>query len=263
MKISYFIPIVSLAVLLGACKKEDTVAPVIDAFTVNGQAEEVSAQAGSSLSFAGTLSDNENLKQFKIDVHDVFDGHSHNKVQANTPFTLATIKDIEGTTYTLSEIANIPAGAAAGPYDILLQVVDEVGNEGAFKEVELTITRLDQASITVTSHDLSVDNSVNRGARLTLAGMVMDDVDLVEVKVSLVESADGHSHKTGSGAILYSHDFDLTGSADTQWDLAEIENQGFPIDIASTAEAGHYELTLVAIDSDGNYTVVVGHFDVL
>lgn len=252
MKAKKIIPMLALVAAFSGCKKSDIELPIIQSFTVNGESEEVEAAVGTVLNFSAILTDNENLQQYKIDLHDAFDGHTHNKTSLYPRFGYLNIIDISGASYTVNESELISPDAAAGPYDIIMQVLDETGNEGAFKEVVLTITRPDQAAITVSNYDLSIENSVAAGSRLTLAGTITDDADIVSVDISL----------SGTNGDLYDQEFEFPGGADTTWDLSGIEAQGFPIDISSTAVAGQYQLKILAVDSDGNYTITKGYFTI-
>lgn len=258
MKITHLFPLLALAGVAIGCKtpKEDLEAPVIQAFSVNGETAEVEIAVGGAINYSANLTDNENLKQFKIDLHDGFDGHGHNKVTTYPAYSYSNIGDIEGTTYQLTLAATVPTTVAAGPYHIQLRALDESGNESPMQEIDLILTRADQAVVNVTNFDLSQTNTAAIGGRLTLAGAVTDDIDVAEVQISLV----GISGSV-EGVTAYTHDFDLAGTTDTNWDLAEIENLGFPIDLTGVA-AGEYELFIYVSDSDGNYTVKEGVFQV-
>ena len=249
--------VVSLAFF--GCKKEDpdTEKPVITSATVNGVDHDIEVNAGATAAFQLTITDNKNLKQWKLDMHDDFDSHSHGKTLVNTPFSTINIYEISGTSVTSNQTITIAADAASGPYHAVLTALDAEGNESNFVELEINVVQTGQPVITVTNPDLSAENHLHHGDTIHMAGTITDDVDLEEILISLEEGG-AHAHGKTGEAPLYEQEWDLTGSSDTSWDFSTLVSEGKEIIIPAGAETGTYELVIVAKDSDGNYTIVEG-----
>lgn len=258
MKSTPLILLALVTIFFAGCKEEDLEKPTIDSVTINGADHEIEVDAGNAFTFDAQFSDNVGLKEYKIDIHNAFDGHGHNKTLANTPWAFINIFSISGETISVSESIDVPTGIAGGPYHCVVNVLDDVGNEGDFLEVPIIINVADQAAINVTSPDLSVENTIVAGDTVWLSGTVTDDVDIEDIIIRF--EVGGHSHKTG-GTSFYEETFELTGTSDVSWDFSEMANQGKWIIVPSTAEAGDYTLEIVVVDSDGNYSVAEGIFE--
>ncbi len=251
------ISIVSLTMIFSSCKKdEDTMAPTIDSITVDGEDHEVTVNAGSTMNIVGTFSDNEDLGEWKIDMHDDFDSHNHGKTTLTvSPFSYQETLAISGTQTTETHQVDVPANASAGPYHFICRLLDANGNEGSFVEIEVTVVNGSEPVVNITQPDFSGHVHVDRGDSLTITGTITDDADLDEIIIELAEE-EGHTHKTSglSSTPIFEADFDLTGANDTSWDF----NQLGAINIGANVEVGDYTLTVVAKDADGNYTVWEG-----
>lgn len=245
-----------VAVSLSSCSKDedqDTVPPQIKSAQINGSEEDVAAPAGSYLVVEADLSDNEALGQLKIDIHDVFDGHGHEK---KSFVRWADVKNIDltGTEASVADSLLVPSGVAAGPYHAVLRLIDEAGNEADFVEREFMITNASQPEIELTSPDFTNEVHLNPGTVLSLAGTVSDDVDLQEIFILLEEDhEEGADHKSTLEEPLYEQDFDLPGTADLSWDFQADGQVDIPV--PATAEPGHYVLQIVARDSEGNMNI--------
>lgn len=242
--------------VLAACKKEDPDLdpPVITEYKINDKDHDIEVAAGSEMHVDLIFEDNEELREYKIDIHDAFDGHDHGKVSAITRFSFQQTYAINGKQATEHQDVDVPAESAAGPYHAIVRVIDEEGNEGEFGELMVHIKHPDQPVINITSPDFSQEVHAPKGSTLVLEGTVTDNQDLEEVVVVIKEEHD-HDHGKVQSGELYEAEFELTGANDTSWDFAEITNQGKDIVIPSTAETGHYKLEIVAKDAEGHMTV--------
>lgn len=111
--------------LLSACKQTDKTKPTV---TFHSPADSSVYIAGTDLPFAADFFDDENLAQYKIDIHDNFDGHKHDKFLA-TIWNRIIIENINGTQTPISRNISIPDSTAAGWYHFQLSAVDESGNQ--------------------------------------------------------------------------------------------------------------------------------------
>lgn len=248
--------VIGSGVMMISCDKDDdtdTTAPVINSATIDGKEEGIEANVGNAMTFEVKVSDNEALGQLKLDVHDAFDGHSHDKSSGINWANVAII-DLSGTEQTVSHDMEIPTNATAGPYHAEILVIDAEGNEGEFVERVIIIRNGSEPEINITSPDFTDHVHVSIGSTLVVEGMITDDVDLAEIYVVLEEEHDDdHDHKSTQEDALYEMDFDLEGASDLTWDFQLDGNVN--IAIPATAEEGHYVLTVRAEDSEGNINI--------
>lgn len=246
--------VIGSGVMMISCDKDDdtdTTAPVINSATIDGKEEGIEANVGNAMTFEVKVSDNEALGQLKLDVHDAFDGHSHDKSSGINWANVAII-DLSGTEQTVSHDMEIPTNATAGPYHAEILVIDAEGNEGEFVERVIMIRNGSEPGIEITSPDFTNEVHVTKGSTLSLEGVVTDETDLAEILI-ILEEEDEEAHKSVQHEALYEMDFDLEGTSDLTWDFQVDGNVN--IAIPATAEEGHYVLTVRAEDSEGNINI--------
>src|SRR5690606_9826215 len=92
------VPVIGCAFLMASCDKDednDTTAPIIKSATIDGEDHDIEVTAGDDMTFVVEVSDNEALGQLKLDVHDVFDGHTH-KSTASIKWAEVKIVELSG-----------------------------------------------------------------------------------------------------------------------------------------------------------------------
>lgn len=246
--------VIGSGVMMISCDKDDdtdTTAPVINSATIDGKEEGIEANVGNAMTFEVKVSDNEALGQLKLDVHDAFDGHSHDKSSGINWANVAII-DLSGTEQTVSHDMEIPTNATAGPYHAEILVIDAEGNEGEFVERVIMIRNGSEPGIEITSPDFTNEVHVSKGSTLSLEGVVTDETDLAEILI-ILEEEEEDAHKSVQHEALYEMDFDLEGASDLTWDFQLDGNVN--IAIPATAEEGYYVLTVRAEDSEGNINI--------
>jgi len=134
--LKFVLLIALLLALIVGCKKEDTEKPVI---TISSPTEASSYKQGETINVVGKITDNENLKQYKIDFH-IGNGHSHGKMQTTTAdFEFEDIRDIEGKTYDLNLNITLPDNVTVGEYHLIIDATDQSGNLAKQVEVEVNV----------------------------------------------------------------------------------------------------------------------------
>ena len=258
MKKYWALPLLALAFV--ACTDEDdevqdTVKPQINKVTINEKDHDIQVTSGTEMHIDAELSDNEELRELKIDIHDVFDGHEHGK---KAEWEQVMVIPLSGKTQDLHEHVDVPASATAGAYHAVFRVLDAEGNEGDFVELNFTLVNGNEPQFNISSPNLANHLDYAPGDTIFLVGTVTDDKDLVEVKVKIEEKHEGHDHHKKAEAALFEEEIELTGKADTSFDLSN-----FTIALPASAPLGEYEIKIEAIDSDGNYGIVKGelHLD--
>ena len=232
--------------LSSSCKKKDVdnENPVI--VSVSGDAV---VQVGGVLNIATILKDNKQLKQLKVDIHDVFDGHGH---RSFTPFSVVHIYDVSGADYTFSAGIDIPVNAATGPYHVTFRAIDDSGNQSSSKEHNFSIVNpSEQPVISISSPDFDNTVSITAGNVLSISGTVTDNVGIENIEVLLEK-------KSSSDTPLYDEDFIVSGA--TTWDFQSDGNVN--ISIPAGATKGGYYFVVKVKDVDGNYTIFQGEVQV-
>ncbi|MFN3917779.1 MAG: DUF4625 domain-containing protein [Flavobacteriales bacterium] len=236
-----------LALAISSCKKKevDNEQPVIT--SASGDA---TVQVGTKLNLTATITDNKELKQLKIDIHDLFDGHGH---RSFSPFSIVQIFTISGSSYSFNGQIDIPVNAATGPYHAVFYALDESGNQSKFREHDFTIVNPgEQPIISITSPDFSTSVSFSVGTSFSVIGSITDNTGLEKIEV-LFEKANS------PGAPIYDVDFNVVGV--TSWDFQTDGNVSIQIPIG--ASTGNYNLIVKVKDIDGNYTLYIGKVEVM
>ncbi|HET6243387.1 MAG: DUF4625 domain-containing protein [Bacteroidetes bacterium] len=109
-----------------SCKKKDDIKPLIE---LESPVTEQTFKPGEEIVFKAVFKDNIELAQFKIDIHDDFDGHSH-KV-AIQPWAEIIVGELKGKEDMVEKKIVIPFDAAHGNYDFIVQCIDVSGNEAS------------------------------------------------------------------------------------------------------------------------------------
>jgi uncharacterized membrane protein len=253
----FFLSFLFLA-FLAACNKEDDAVsvdrtpPTVRDVTLNDQSENIVVQPGTTMHFDAVFEDDERLGQFKIDIHNAFDDHTHGRL-AQTPFEVSQTYDLIGRTQTVHEDITIPEDATPGPYHFTLQFFDAAGNEGEVVVMDFEIADPEnQPVITITSHNIEEEIEVEPGESILLEGTVFDPDGLAEVHIVLghEEEEHGHDHRRNEEEPLFEYELELNG--ENTWNF---EAMG-PIEIPEDAEEGHYELRIMAEDVHGHVKVV-------
>jgi hypothetical protein len=134
------------AIVFQSCKQEDTMPPVISSVFVNDTlGQDFAVLPGDSLFIRFTVTDENLLSQFRANIHDAADGHSHEgeadtaAVVPNTGLWVDTrVQAISGTTVTKTLLYVIP-DTIHGVWHWELQAVDESGNSAEEVVVEFDV----------------------------------------------------------------------------------------------------------------------------
>jgi hypothetical protein len=135
----------SISIVFTACKKDDnadTEKPKIQVLLPTDT--HVETKRDSIVTFSARITDNVGLKQYKIEIHDASDGHTHggrsNGTNADSNWRYDEIKDISGTSYeTGIKTFRVPTNAKLAEYHLILKATDNTGNEAKEAEIELHV----------------------------------------------------------------------------------------------------------------------------
>ena len=201
-----------------------------------------SIPAGDSLNVRITFSDNMELSEAFVEVHENFEGHKHGK--ANVKYDGSQILSLSGTNAEETTNLLVPANTAAGPYHLEISVLDAEGNRSDVKVLDFEITQIGQP----TYSSLNESIEVKAVEEFSITFTVEDDVDLKEISYKLID------HDNESAAPIADGDIDLEGSSDLSFTF----DQKFTID-GSVEEA---EFIISTFDSDGNLSIAEIEIDV-
>lgn len=155
--------------LLSACAPQDREKPVI---ALENLTDSVRLATGDTLELHLRFSDNQKLAQYKIDIHEAFDGHTHGKIYRARPWSRIKIGDLSGTLQKVIEKIPVFDSAAAGPYHLIVRAVDAAGNEAEFLLKTLIVKNLyDTLAPEISPTDFPTDGQ-------TLSGTVNLAVDI-------------------------------------------------------------------------------------
>ncbi|MCF8256576.1 MAG: DUF4625 domain-containing protein [Flavobacteriales bacterium] len=180
---------------LAACSDADTEAPVISDLVITptpgvgivcGEEDPlvISVLSGDSLTISMTVTDDELLSQYKIDIHQNFDCHGHSRL-ATTDWEVIDIVDITGTSATIQRTVHVSDSATAGTYHFSILLADFFGNSASTEHFSINVLNRDDTVppvLTVTlpsTSDLTVSlTDTIPNDSIIFAGNVSDNLDL-------------------------------------------------------------------------------------
>lgn len=224
--------------VLFACKKTDKDKPTQ---FVSSPADSATFTSGQTIQFVADFTDNQDLSQYKIDIHDDFDGHGHEKYIAKI-WTQIIIKNIAGSSVSENYAIQIPDSTAAGWYHFGITVVDQSGNQSELNLRTIYIkNNADTTKPAVTVNGPTEGFSGSLGASLSLNADIQDN-EWIYIMRTVIK-------RPNSSSNLYQKS-DTLSTPETSYNLLkDIPTNG------STWTAGNYELTLTVFDSYFNATV--------
>lgn len=240
------------AITFQSCKKddEDTEKPKIESATLDNKW----VAAGDEIHLDLVLSDNKGLKEYKIDIHDDFDGHSHGKTANYEKFETVIITPVSGLSFDDHVHIDVPTNAMAGPYHMGIYALDQDGNQSDTRFITFYITNSGMANINVSNLSTTAENDVAAGASLTLQGSITAGTSNIEEIVVVITKEDGHGHgKVAHDDEIFEWEQDFATPV-ASWDFADMGTIAIP-----ASANGHYELEVKAKDVNGN--IAIKHFE--
>lgn len=89
----------------------------------------IKLNSGEKFKITFKVKSDKGLSQYKVDIHQNFDCHTHRISQSNTPWKVLKIVNLNGFDSTITEEIIVPTNVTAGNYHFMLQVIDNEGNE--------------------------------------------------------------------------------------------------------------------------------------
>jgi hypothetical protein len=111
--------------LVGCEKEKDLTPPNVNLISPkNGD----TLTAGGIMLFHALFTDDEELGEYNLDIHDNFDGHGHRGDKV--PWSLNETNPITDDRHEIKREIPIPANAEPGDYHLTLRFTDKAGNAG-------------------------------------------------------------------------------------------------------------------------------------
>lgn len=122
---------------------------------------------------------NEALSQYKIDIHNNFDCHSHGRIGNGGYWQRVYSKDLVGQTVEIEELIPVPSYILSGDYHLLIQALDSRGREAPLTEFEIVVTSKDDPTPpTLTVKQPTSGMSLSKDDALNIALEINDDLSL-------------------------------------------------------------------------------------
>ena len=199
---------VALLLLLG-CSEDDPVndgpdveSPVIQVTSSSPEAKEgmicnakesnvISVATGGEVILNLTFSDDRNLAQYKIDIHNNFDCHSHGRVASS--WQVLKIENIFGKELEVNEVLEVPEDALAGDYHLQILCLDESGNEAEPILYSIVLENsIDNIPPELAISEPSSDDfTVAKGSEIKFKGMVTDNHSLGTGRIEIIYTDPG------------------------------------------------------------------------
>lgn len=245
---SAFVIIFTLLLII-SCNQDDA-NPTVNDFTYSEGGTEKSVDTGATFQVKAVLEDGQGLKEFKLNIHNNFDGHAHKKA---IDWDEIYVEDITGKTFELTHEFKIPS-AKSGPYHITLNALDQSGNESKTSLLYLQVDRPDAPMIQIDTPSFN-DLSIAKGDTLYVDGQITDDADLAQVNVL------SELDKETEEVPIFDQNYALSDTIQPIWDL---QNDGkLKIQIPTDATSGTYLFHIDVTDSTGNFAVEEQFFKVI
>ncbi|WP_068595156.1 DUF4625 domain-containing protein [Vaginella massiliensis] len=93
---------------------------------------------GEMIEVDAVIADDRDLASYKIDIHYAGDGHTHDHLVAEKPWTYNYSQDVKGVLHNIKKTIEVPHGIQDGQYHFGIIAIDKAGNEKkTYIEIEI------------------------------------------------------------------------------------------------------------------------------
>lgn len=238
----------SMATLFLVGCSNDTMPPQV---TITSPQENVRLATGSPLNISVSYTDNDILRQYKLDIHSNFDGHSHGKPAGlSLGWDTIIVGNLGGSTQSIQQNLVVPTNVRTGEYHLTAFALDVSGNEGRFTRIFYIYDAQDTIKPTV-NFSSPADNA-NFTNSLLVEGQISDVTSsgapgaIGAIFVRLVRT-DNPAQLTTLGTFLESTNFNGAYEPSTG-----IFSRNF--NVSNGIATGAYKLRIEVVDETGNQT---------
>lgn len=243
--------------LLASCDKEDRdkeapvltltrTNPVLTSEEVCGEIENnvIKVTQGSTFTVAFTVSDNFEVEEYKIDLHDNTDCHGHGRSpQQAGHWSISEIKEVDAQRMDVSKTYTVPADATPGAYHLQISAIDDNGNESTENLYYNILVEEAAPTPDVTPPTLSVtivEPIIARGSTFQAEVSISDNEILAGSELTVIYKKPDNTDLT---TVVY------TTELNTQT-TSTVLTVTLPIE--ATFDTGMYSVTFVILDAAGN-----------
>lgn len=243
-----------IALLAQSCIEPDATAPIIEVLEINpvdgpglvcGEMENhvVEINSNDTLSGQFRLTDDSDLSQYKLDLHNNFDCHGHAGKVATTDWIVLDIVDVDGSEQLVNFSLPVPTDVTTGDYHFSIQAADMSGNSAESVIYSLSVSNASdtEAPILTVSTPANPSFSVLKGDPINFQGSVSDNLPL----------------GTSSNGKLEVRYWDVNNQT-----VNELFMEGFESSAGPTVNFD-FDATVPITTSDGTYIFEVRSFDAI
>ncbi len=247
---------VSIALLGQSCTEPDTTSPLIEVLSLSpepaaglvcGESEGnvITLNSANTLEITFRLTDDEELSQYKIDLHNNFDCHGHSGKTETTDWFLVSIEDVAGSDQTVTRELAVPTDVTTGLYHFNIQATDAAGNNAESIFYSLNVINADDTEAPVLSTTTPVNSSfsVQKGTSVSFEGTLSDNNPLGSGTNGRLEL---RYWSTSNQTVNTLYEEALDGG------IGSTYNFSFDADVPATVADGTYIFELRAFDAVNN-----------
>ena len=257
MNIKKITLILGVALLVQGCVDPDETAPTIEvqsiipapaAGMVCGEMVDnvITLNSTDTLQITLRLTDDEELSQYKLDIHNNFDCHGHSGKVETTDWYVISIEDVAGTDQTITRDLPVPSDVTTGNYHFHILATDVAGNNAELAIIySLNVTNVSDTEAPVLSTTIPATSSfiAQKGSSVNFQGSLTDNNPLGAGTNGRLEL---RYWSTTNQTIVSLYEEDIDNA------VAETYNFNFDTDIPSTVADGTYIFELRAFDGVNN-----------
>lgn len=246
----------SIALLIQSCTEPDNTSPVFEILGVSPEPGEglvcgepennvITLTSTDTLEITFRLTDDEELSQYKIDIHSNFDCHGHSGKTETTEWSVVSIEDVAGSDRTITRQLAVPTDVTTGLYHFSIQATDAAGNEAQTIYYDLVATNASDSEVPVLSTTAPSTQNLNvqKGTSVSFAGTLSDNNPLGSGTNGRLEL---RYWSTSNQTVNTLYEEVLDGSIGTTY------NFNFDADVPATVANGTYIFELRAFDAVNN-----------
>jgi len=174
------------------------------------------ASTGDTMIFSFLFRASNPLSQYKVDIHNNFDCHSHGK---SLPWSVLKLVDLSGQEASVSDTLVVPDDAASGNYHLMIRLLDIYGLEAEPLEFNLIISNAqDQEGPQIELNTPLEHTSYRHGDSVPFSGLISDNLSLKDSRYEL-KFTDSNNNTYNLYEIFYPPSALLSYTIDTSYTI--------------------------------------------
>jgi hypothetical protein len=238
------------------CVEPDNVSPTIEVLSITPEPTTAlvcgqlldnvsSLNSSDTLEITLRLSDDQELSQYKVELHNNFACHGHSGKVETVDWYVISIEDVDGAEQTVTRKFPVPTNVTTGNYHFHVFATDAAGNNAltaAIYSLNVTNTTDTEAPVLSTTVPASSNFTAQKGTPINFQGNLADNNPLGEGTNGRLILR--YWSATNPVITLYEEDLDNA--------VAETYDFNFDADVPATVVDGTYIFELSAFDAVNN-----------